>query len=417
MSTAETPARGEPLPRRSDLAHHWGLDPSVVFLNHGSFGATPLVALERQQEFRARMEAEPIRFVVTQLEGLLDEARAFVAAFVGCNPDDLAFVHNATMGVNTILRSLDFAPGDEIVTSAHEYNACNNVIDYVAQRTGARVVRAEIPFPVTSEDEVVGAILSVVTPRTRLVLLSHITSPTALVLPVERIVRELNERGIDTLVDGAHAPGMLDLNVERIGAAYYTGNLHKWACAPKGSAFLWVRRDRQHLIRPLIISHGANSPRTDRSRFRLEMDFLGTTDFSAWLATPEAIRAVGAMVPGGWPEVRRRNRDLALASRDLISRELAAAGVPNADVRAAPDSMVGSMAIVGLPDRAPGETPQPSRYHDPLHDRLIDRWHVQVPIVPFPAPPRRWLRISAHLYNTLDQYAHLARALIAECRS
>lgn len=414
MSTADPAGGSRPSrpsrPPRADLARHWGLDPSVVFLNHGSFGATPLRALERQSELRAQMEAEPIRFMVERLEPMLDAARAEVAAFVGCSPDDMAFVHNATMGVNTIVRSLDFSPGDELLTSAHEYNACNNALEYVASRTGARVVKAQIPFPIQSEDQVVSAILDAVTPRTRLVLLSHITSPTALILPVERLVAELNQRGIDTLVDGAHAPGMIDLNVERIGAAYYTGNFHKWACAPKGSAFLWVRKDRQHLVRPLIISHGANSPRQDRSRFRLEADFLGSLDYTAWLATPEAIRAVGELVPGGWPEVRRRNRHTALAARDLLRRQLG----PAAAELTAPDSMVGSMAVVALPDRTEGESPAMPRYMDPLQDRLIDRWGVQVPIVPFPAPPRRWLRISAQLYNAMEEYEYLATALRAE---
>jgi isopenicillin-N epimerase len=394
-------------PAWSPLAAHWGLDRSVVFLNHGSFGATPLAVLEAQREYRARLEREPIRFMVEELEGLLDGARAAAGAFVGCNPDDLAFVLNATMGVNTVVRSLAFEPGDELLTSTHEYNACNNALEYMASRSGARVVRAEPPFPVRSEDEVAEAILSRVTPRTKLVLLSHITSPTALVLPVERLVRALERRGIDTLVDGAHAPGMIPLDVERIGAAYYTGNFHKWTCAPKGAAFLHVRRDRQHLLRPLVISHGANSARKDRPRFRLEMDFLGSMDYSAWLAVPDAIAVVGSLLSGGWDEVRRRNRAMALAARDLLCRELGAQP-------SAPDSMTGSMAAVRLPDRTAAEAAQATRYADPLQDRLIARHGVQVPIVPFPAPPARWVRVSAQLYNTAEQYEHLARALRAE---
>jgi isopenicillin-N epimerase len=403
MSAAEPGAR----PAWSALASHWGLDRGVVFLNHGSFGATPLRVLEAQREFRAQMEREPIRFMVEELEGLLDRARAATAAFVGCGADDLAFVLNATMGVNTVVRSLEWRPGDELLTSTHEYNACNNALEYVAGRTGAKVVRVEMPFPVRSEDEAAGAVLSRVTPRTRLVLLSHITSPTALVLPVERIVRELESRGIDTLVDGAHAPGMVPLDITRIGAAYYTGNLHKWVCAPKGAAFLHVRRDRQRLIRPLVISHGANSARRDRPLFRLEMDFIGTMDYSAWLSLPEAIGFMGSLLPGGWDEVRRRNRAMALAARGLLCRELGAEPP-------APDSMTGSMAAVRLPDRTAAESAQPSRYHDPLQDRLIDRHGIQVPIVPFPAPPRRWVRVSAQLYNSPEQYAYLARALLAE---
>ena len=405
MSAAE-PSQ-TPRPAWSPLARHWGLDQGVVFLNHGSFGATPLPVQEAQREHRARFEREPVRYVVEELEGLLDEARARAAAFVGCDPEGFAFVFNATMGVNTVVRSLQWSPGDELLTSTHEYNACNNALEYVAQRSGARVVRAEVPYPVRSEDEVVEAILSRVTDRTRLVLLSHITSPTALVLPVERIVRELEARGVDALVDGAHAPGMVPLDVARIGAAYYTGNFHKWVCAPKGAAFLHVREDRRHLIRPLVISHGANSPRQDRSRFRLEMDYIGTTDPSAWLAVPEAIRFMASLDPEGWEGIRRRNRAMALAARDLLCRELG-------ETPPAPDSMTGSMAAVRLPDLSVAEASAPSRYHDPLQDRLIDRHGVQVPIIPFPAPPARWVRVSAQVYNSMEQYAYLARVLKAE---
>ena len=389
------------------MIRHWGLDPGVVFLNHGSFGATPLAVQRVADGFRAQMEREPIRFVVEELEPLLDAARREVAAFVGCDADDMAFVLNATMGVNTVVRSLQWREGDELLTSTHEYNACNNALEYVAKRHGATVVRAEPPFPVRSEDEVVQSVLSRVTDRTRLVLLSHITSPTALVLPVERIVRELNARGVDTLVDGAHAPGMVPLDIERIGAAYYTGNLHKWVCGPKGSAFLHVRKDRQGLISPLIVSHGANSPRTDRSRFRLEMDYIGTIDYSAWLGAAETIRYMGSIVPGGWDEVRRRNREMALTARDLLCRELGAEP-------AAPDSMTGSLAAVRLPDRTEEESRQVSKYHDPLQDRLIAGYGIQVPIIPFPAPPVRWVRVAAQLYNTMEQYEYLARALRRE---
>lgn len=400
----------------------------MVFLNHGSFGATPLCVTEHMARLRARMEAEPIRFFVRELEPLLDAARLRLAAFVGCDADDFAFIHNATAGVSTVIRSLPWRPGDEIVTSGHEYNACNNALDFAAQRLGARVVRARIPFPVASEDHVVAAILAAVTDKTRLVLLSHITSPTALVLPVKRIVAELSARGVDTLVDGAHAPGFLPLHVSEIGAAYYTGNFHKWLCAPKGAAFLHVRRDRQDGIVPLIISHGANSTRTDRSRFRLMFDFLGSMDYSPWLATPAALDTLDAMVAGGWPEIMRRNRTLALEARRLLLSRLG--GAPTS-----PESMVGCLAAARLPDRAPWEQGQPTHYHDPLQDRLIDRWRIQVPIIPFSSDPspdpsggggggggggrigggcERYVRVAAQVYNTLEQIDWLAEALLAE---
>ena len=198
------------------MRHHWLLDPEIRFLNHGSFGACPRAVLERQSELRARLEAEPVRFFVHELEDLLDEARSRVAEFVGARPEDLGFVRNATSGVNAVLRSLSLRPGDELLLTDHGYNACRNVAEFVAERAGARVVVASIPFPLASEDEVVDAVLAATTERTRVALLDHVTSPTGLVLPIATLVRALDERGVDTLVDGAHAPGMLALDLEAL---------------------------------------------------------------------------------------------------------------------------------------------------------------------------------------------------------
>ena len=290
------------------MKSHWLLDPEITFLNHGSFGATPRAILEKQSEFRAQLEREPVRFFVRELEPLLDEARRQLAAFVGAEPEGVGFLPNATAGVNAVLRSLDLDLHDELLVTNQEYNACRNVLDYVATLSGAKVVVAEIPFPLHSPDAVVERILEKVTDRTRLLLIDHITSQTALILPIERIVAEMQARGVDTLVDGAHAPGFLPLDVRAIGAAYYTGNLHKWPCAPKGAAFLYVRENRRRGIRPAMISHGANSIRTDRSRYLLEFDWTGTFDPTAWLCAPESIRYVASLVEGGWPEIMRRNR-------------------------------------------------------------------------------------------------------------
>ncbi|HZI30862.1 MAG TPA: aminotransferase class V-fold PLP-dependent enzyme, partial [Candidatus Binatia bacterium] len=248
----------------------WGLDREITFLNHGAFGACPRAVLQFQQEMRIRMERQPLQFLVRDLEPLLDQARKRLASFVGGNAENLVFVSNATAGVNTVLRSLSFKRGDELLVTDHEYNASRNALDFVAKPTGARVVTAKVPFPLKSEEEIIAAILERVTPRTRLALLDHATSQTGLIFPVERLVRELTARGIETLIDGAHAPGMVPLDMKKLGATYYTGNCHKWLCAPKSAAFLYVQRDRQKSIRPLVISHGANSPRKDRSRFQIE---------------------------------------------------------------------------------------------------------------------------------------------------
>ena len=217
-----------------ELAQHWKLDPEITFLNHGSFGACPTRVLARQSELRTQMEGEPLRFFMRELEPLLDAARASLAAFVHAPSSDIAFVNNATAGVNTVLRSLRLEPGDELLTTSHVYNACRNAMEYVAAQCDARVVIAPVPFPIQSPGEVVQSVLERVTPRTRLVLLDHITSPTGLILPIEDILPTLHEKGIDTLVDGAHAPGMIPLDITALGATYYTGNCHKWVCAPKG---------------------------------------------------------------------------------------------------------------------------------------------------------------------------------------
>jgi isopenicillin-N epimerase len=381
----------------------WSLDPDVTFLNHGSFGACPVAVLEAQQRLRARLERQPVRFFGRELERLLDDARGALAAFVGAAAEDLAFVPNATTGVNSVLRSLRLRPGDEILVTNHTYNACRTAADYAAGRAGATVAVAHVPFPIHSSDAAVDAILTHVTSRTRLAVVDHVTSPTGLVLPIARLVAELAARGVDALVDGAHAPGMVAIDLERIGAAYYTANCHKWLCAPKGAGFLHVRRDRQVDIRPLAISHGANSPRTDRSRFLLEFDWTGTHDPTPYLCVPEAIRHVGSLLPGGWPAVMARNRALALEARAILGRTLGNAAP-------APDDMIGSLVSMPLPDGPSAVSPLAT---DPLQEALLDRFAIEVPVFPWPAPPARFIRLSCQLYNARVDYERLATALTA----
>jgi isopenicillin-N epimerase len=399
----------------------WILDPTVTFLNHGSFGSCPRPVLAVQTELREQIEREPVLFLDIELERRLDDARQPLAALVGAHPADLVFLPNATTGVNTVLRSLDLRPGDEILTTDHEYNACLNAIQEVTRAAGAGAVIAQVPFPVRSADEVVDAMLAAVTPRTRLAVFSHVTSPTALVFPVERIAAALGERGIEMLVDGAHAPGMVPLAIDqlaRMGVVYYTANCHKWLCAPKGAGFLWVRRDRQQAIRPLVISHAANSSRADRSRFLEQVDWTGTLDPTPYLAVPAALEFLAGLMPGGLPELTAGNRRLALAARDVLSATLAT-DPP------APDDMIGAMAALALPegiDPAPPEMPAhaapgTSYPQDPLHNVLFERYRIEVPISTWPPvvqadrPRLRLLRISAQAYNGLADYARLAQAL------
>lgn len=389
-----------------DLHRHWTLDPDVAFLNHGSFGACPRVVQETRAELLQEMEREPLDFYVRRYEERWDAARQALARFLRAGPLDLVPVVNATSGVGAVLRSLELRPGDELLTTDHDYNACRNVLEYVAERAGARVIVAPIPFPLDSSDRVVEAVVDKITSKTRLALLDHVTSPTGLVLPLERLLQELSPRGIDVLVDGAHGPGMLPLDLTALGEAgvtYYTGNGHKWLCGPKAAGFLWVRRDRQEGLRPLTISHGANKRRPGRSRFHDEFDWPGTADPTPFFCLPTAIEFLASLVPGDWPEIRERNRRLVLKGRELLCDAL---GVEPP----CPDGMIGFLAAVPLPDGSP-EPSTSALYSGPLQNALRHDHGIEVPIVPWPRPPKRLIRISAHLYNHEAEYRRLADVL------
>jgi len=386
----------------------WQLDPDVRFLNHGSFGACPVPVLDAQARWRDRLEAEPVAFFAA-LESRLDEARAAVGGFLGADPEGLAFVPNATTAIATVLASIRFRPDDELLTTDHEYNAILNSLRAAAGPDGATVRIVHLPFPVADPAIVSERILAAVTPRTRLALVSHVTSPTGVVLPIETIVPELQARGVDVIVDGAHAPGQVALDLDRLGAAYYAGNGHKWVCAPKGCGFLWVRADRRDRIRPLVTSHGANDPRTDRSRFRLMFDWVGTADPTAALSMPDAIRTMAGLEPDGWDGVRAANRSLALRIRDLLAGGL---GSPPAQ----PASMVGSMVAAPLTRLAGADDAAATALHDALlrEDRIevpIGLWPVRAARVPGGPSPIPIVRVSAQRYVGLEDVEALIAAL------
>ncbi|HTV39063.1 MAG TPA: aminotransferase class V-fold PLP-dependent enzyme [Candidatus Sulfotelmatobacter sp.] len=385
----------------------WLLDPEIIFLGHGVFGACPRHVLAVQNEFRERLERRPLQFLAREMESLLDAARQSLAEFIGADADNLVFVPNATAAVNTVLRSLALKPGDELLVTDYAYNACRNALEFAAERAGAKTVVARIPFPFRTEDELIAPVLECVTPRTRLAMIDHVTSQTGVVMPISRLVSELKQRGVDTLVDGAHAPGMAPLDVEKLGAAYYAGNCHKWLCAPKGAGFLHAARDKQESIRPLIISNGANSRRKDRSRFLIEFAWQGTWDPSACLSVPEAIRFIGSLLPGGWPENMVRNRALALAARKVLCAAL------RID-EPCPDEFIGSLVAIPLPDAAPDALARLPLNEYPLQDKLREKYKIEAPIISWPAPPKRVLRISAQLYNSLPQFERLAEAVAEE---
>lgn len=414
------PAAPRTLPRPSDLARHWPLDPSIVFLNHGSFGSCPREVLAVQARLRDRLESEPVRFFVEDLAPLMDAARRELAAFVRCDAGGLAFLPNATTAVATVLANIEsrgfLKAGDEIIGPEHEYPACMNNLRRLAALTGAVIVRPEIPFPARSPDHIADAVLAKVTPRTRLALISHVTSPSGMILPVERLVAEFERRGILTIVDAAHCVGMLDLNLAAINAPFYTSNCHKWLCTPKGSAFLHVREDHREVgggFRPMILSNSAEKPKPGRAHYLTEFDYIGTDDPTACLAIPDAIRFLASLVPGGWPEIRRRNHDLAIRGRDAICR---AVGIQPP----APDAMLGSLSTMILPELDPALkarlSKRPTRFHDALQDALMERHKIQVPVWGIPDKPgaARFIRISAQLYNSPEQYDYLAGALSEE---
>ncbi|MEM7404591.1 MAG: aminotransferase class V-fold PLP-dependent enzyme [Pseudomonadota bacterium] len=376
----------------------WTLDPDVTFLNHGSFGACPRSVQDAQREFRAALEREPVDFLLHAYPELLDAARDALARFVGTAPDTLAFVPNATTGVNTVLRSLHFNPNDEILVTDQGYNACTNAARYVAARFRARIVTATLPWPIASDDEIVASIVAAVTPRTRLAIIDHVTSPTAVVLPVAEITRALQSEGVQVIVDGAHAPGMLELSLPGIGADYYTGNCHKWMCAPKGAAFLHVRADRQDGIVPLTISHGWNVRRDGRSLFHDTFDWTGTSDPSAVLSVPAAIAALGSWLDGGVGALRARNRDLAIQAREILLE-----AIPDVPV-CGPD-LLGAMAAVSLPASLANTYPGAYAFH-----RRLRAAGFEVPVQAGPRD-RLLLRVSAQIYNDGAQYQALADAL------
>jgi isopenicillin-N epimerase len=386
----------------------WDFDLSVTYLTHGTYGACPRPVLEAQHRLVAELESDPIRFLTREFEDRLDAARQAVATFLNADPEGMVVVPNATTGVATVLESLKLRPGDELLTNDHEYNATLNALATVAERAKARVVRVPIRLPIRHPEEVVEAILGAVSPRTRVALISHVTSVSGLVFPIETIVRELDRLGVDTLVDAAHAPGMVPIDVRALGAAWWTGNGHKWLCGPKVAGVLCVREDRRAGVLPLVTSHGRNDPRPNRPGLWKEFDWQGTSNPTAFLALPEAIRVIGGLQSGGWPAHMDANRAMAVAGRAVLQERLGLEPI-------APESMVGAMAAVALPtalDEAAAEG---------LTNALAEEDRIEVPAGPFPvraardpgAPPSHaLLRISAQRYNEPTDYERLADVLV-----
>lgn len=378
-----------------DLKSAFLLRPDVVFLNHGSFGACPRTVFAEYQRLQRELESEPVDFLHTSrtLPGRLASARAELARYLGAARDDLVFVPNATWGGNVVARSLRLAPGDEVLTTDHEYGAMERTWTFVCEKAGARLVRRELPLPLVDPDDVVEAIWAGVSPRTRVLVLSHLTSPTAVILPVEELVRRAREQGILTFIDGAHAPGQVPLDLEALGADFYTGNCHKWMLSPKGAAFLHVRRERQDLIEPLAVSWGWRAVPAGPSRFIDEQEWTGTRDPSAYLAV---LSALAFLREHDWAAVAARCRELTRQARGLLLAETGLAPL------CAPEPWLAQMVAAPLPAVDPVR----------LGTALRERHAIEVPITTHAGRP--WLRVSLQAYNSLADIEKLIDALRAE---
>ncbi|MHC4948316.1 MAG: aminotransferase class V-fold PLP-dependent enzyme [Planctomycetota bacterium] len=383
---------GPPPPLPGAEAERFCLDPEVDYLNHGSFGARPRVVAAAQERWRQRLEAEPVDLLDRAAPELLAAARAVIGEFVGADPDGIGLVTNATEGINAVLRSRRFDPGDRIVTTTHVYPAVRQTMGFVAGRWGAEAVELELPVPLAGSDATAEAIVSALPDRTRLLIIDHVSSPTAVRLPVRTVIARCAALGIDVLVDGAHAPGMLDLDVAATGAAYYVGNLHKWAFAPLGCAFLWVRPDRRAGIHPTVISHyhGDSLAR--------EFSWQGTRDLSPWLCAEAGIDFGRGL---GWDRVRAHNHALAAWVQRLLCEAWGVTPATPADGR-----MLGSMTAVTLPDGLD------RRFDDAraVRDHLFAARRIEVPV--FEWSGRWWVRPSCSVYNRPAQYERLRDAVL-----
>jgi isopenicillin-N epimerase len=377
----------------------WALDPRIVYLNHGTVGATPRRVLARQQAIRDEMELQPARFLLRECSGLVGAQRtsptllrlaaAEVADFCGCDGDDLVFVDNATAGVNAVLQSLELRSGDEILVTDHTYGAVTMAAAFFASRAGARIVSATVPYPRFDSDQMLQSVSRAVTTRTRLAILDHVTSESALVMPLAELSAICHARGVPVLGDGAHAPGAILLDLRSLGVDWYAANLHKWAWAPRSCGILWTTRERQSSLHPVVISWGLGQGYTH------EFDWVGTRDPTAWLAAPEGIAFMRDL---GLEAVQRWNHDLAWQAAQLLGHAWGAE--PGIDQRC-----TGTMATVPLPPEMGSSPADATR----LRDTLLDEEAIEVQLHAWGG--RLWARVSAQIYNEISDFERLAAAV------
>ncbi|MBA3946774.1 MAG: aminotransferase class V-fold PLP-dependent enzyme [Herpetosiphonaceae bacterium] len=363
----------------------------ITFLNHGSFGACPRPVFNVYQEWQRELEAQPVDFLGRRMGDLIHAARARLATYLGTSADALVFVPNATSGVNAVARSLPLEPGDEIMGTNHEYGAVDRTWRFVCRQRGTRYINQPLALPIHTPEEFMEQLWAGVTERTRVISISHITSFSALKFPVEEVCRRARAAGILTVIDGAHAPGQIDLHLDTLGADFYTGNCHKWLCAPKGAGFLYARADWQHLVEPLVVSHGWESETPGASRFHDHFDWNGTHDPAAYLSIPAAI---DFQAERDWPQVRAACHELAQVARDRIGLMT---GLP----QICPDSpdWWGQMCTIPLP---PGDARE-------LHRRLWEEFRIEIPTMTW--QNQRFIRVSIQAYNGPADVEHLLAAL------
>lgn len=378
----------------ASLRRFFLLDPDVTFLNHGSFGATPHPVFEKYQEWQHLLEKEPVEFLGRRASEFLAQARQSIAPELGCKPDDFTFVTNATTGMNVVIHSLPLTSDDEVLTTNHEYGAVDKTWQFYSRQKGFKIVRARFSLPIDSQEKWLEEFWRHVTPKTRVISLSHITSPTALIFPVEKVIERAKQEGILTIIDGAHAPGQIPLNLEKLDADFYTGNFHKWVCAPKGAGFLYVRSEYHSIIQPLVVSWGYDNPSSQRSTFLDYTEWWGTRDISAFLSVPEAYHFLKVH---HWDEVRQQCHQLLKDTCKELQTYLGAEPVATD-----PDIWNAQMLSLKIPNLHPKDIPEVSR-------KLWETYRIEVPLIEWEGSSL--IRISLQGYNRWEDIKKLENAL------
>lgn len=392
------------LPSADNLAGHWLLSKDIVFLNHGSFGACPAKAVEYREKLLRQAELDPMDFLLNSHQPMLELCLARLEQFTNAPQDSIVMVENATTAVNTVLRNLPVKPGETVLVTDQEYFSSANALETIAHQRGFTIKKVELPFPVPSENAVVEKFSDAIEPSVRFALLDHIVSSTGMVLPLKRIIRLFQQEGIETVVDGAHGPGQVPLNLTELGCLAYTGNCHKWLCSPRSAALLYVRPDFQQEFKPLVVSHLPREFSGSISDFQIYFRWNGTPDPTPELAVPFTMDLMESFHTEGWKGIMRSNRTKVLNGWKHLCRKL------EVDPPC-PDSMVGSMASVPL-EGCCSSGPVDLHWTDPLQDRLKREFSIIAPVTSICNGRNRLLRISAQLYNSCEQYTYLADSLL-----